>query len=71
MSKPVRDNSSKFYTPYEYYKEDHFPPYATGGGYALSQKFLNCARSKMPKMQPMWWEDVATGLWLNESTRRS
>ncbi len=59
---PVRDVESKFYMSPEEYGSDTFPTYATGGGYALSPRFLECAVSKLPSLGKMWWEDVAVGL---------
>lgn len=61
-SRPVRDPGSKFYTSKEMYPEDSYPAYATGAGYALSSVFAECASEKLSTLQPLWWEDVSTGL---------
>jgi len=61
---PVRDLTSKFYMSPQEYSGDIFPPYATGGGYAMSFRFLQCAVRHLPTLQilrNMSWEDVAIG----------
>ena len=64
---PIRDKSdermAKWYMSREEYPQDYFPDYAPGVGYALSNKFANCASRMIPHLQNfMPWEDVAVGL---------
>ncbi len=61
-SPPIRDLLSKYYLSEEEYPAETFPDYASGGGYAVSSRFLACACEKMRSLPHMCWEDVAVGL---------
>ena len=39
-SVPVRRKESKYYVPYDVYRERYFPPYCSGGGYIISTDII-------------------------------
>lgn len=66
--KPHRNHDipwqKKWYISYEIYPESSYPPYCQGAGFALSQRFLDCAvgANNLENIRYMPNEDVAIGL---------
>jgi hypothetical protein len=58
----VRDPDRHWYVSYEEFPEARFPPYCSGGGYALSRRFVKCAAKQVPAQKFLSMEDVSTGV---------
>lgn len=58
----VRDPKKHWYVSYEEFSDARFPPYCSGGGYALSKRFVECAAEHVPTQKFLSMEDVSTGV---------
>ena len=58
----VRDPEKHWYVSYEEFSSPRFPPYCSGGGYALSRRFVKCAAQHVPTQKFLSMEDVSTGV---------
>jgi hypothetical protein len=65
---PIRDPTSKWYTPSSMWSDEDgvFPDYCDGAGYAMSRKALECLVSeiKTPRLTLGAMEDVLTGVFM-------
>ena len=63
---PMRDSSSKWYTPFSMYPHAAYPPYCGGYGYILAHNIVNDILTISFNIPFFTWEDVYIGLCLKE-----
>ena len=63
--KPQRDTQGKWYTPYEFYSEESYPPFPRGYAYIVSRDVAHDIYRASQKMAaPIPWDDVYCGMLL-------
>ena len=60
--KVLREEGHRWYVSPTTFRNDTYPPYAMGGGYALSQDFVHCAMEKGATIRTIPIEDAHTGI---------